>query len=39
MELLQKAATWRPTSSLTEVVKAVVEHIDEPNIDYSIRAG
>jgi hypothetical protein len=38
-ELLQKTAKWTPTTSLTQVVKAVVDHVDLPNIDYSIRAG
>jgi ubiquitin-protein ligase len=37
--LLHKNATWTPTTSLTQVVKAVVDHIDHPDIDHSISVG
>jgi hypothetical protein len=30
--LLQKSCTWTPNTSLVEVLKAVVKHIDEPDI-------
>ncbi|UJR31837.1 hypothetical protein I4U23_019314 [Adineta vaga] len=35
-ELLKKKAKWLPTTSLVEVVKAVTEHIDKPDIDFSL---
>ncbi|CAF3693239.1 unnamed protein product [Rotaria sp. Silwood1] len=34
-ELLKKEAKWTNTTPLVEVVKAVVQNIDHPNIDYS----
>jgi hypothetical protein len=37
--LLQKSEEWTPTTSLIQVIKDVVDHVDLPNIDYSIRAG
>jgi hypothetical protein len=38
-ELLQNTAKWTPTTSLIQIIKVVVDHVDKPNIDYSIRAG
>ncbi|CAF2839461.1 unnamed protein product [Rotaria sp. Silwood2] len=35
-ELLKKHAKWSNKISLVEVVKAVVQHIDKPDIDYSL---
>ncbi|CAF3466449.1 unnamed protein product [Rotaria socialis] len=35
-ELLQKHAKWNNKISLPDVVKAVVKHIDDPNIDYAL---
>ncbi|CAM4770070.1 unnamed protein product [Rotaria magnacalcarata] len=35
-ELLQKHAKWSNKISLPDVVKAVVKHIDDPNIDYAL---
>jgi hypothetical protein len=30
-----KTARWKQGTTLVEVVKAIVEHIDHPDIDYS----
>ena len=38
-DLLKKTAKWTMATSLVEVVKAVVDHIDSPNIDYSLSFG
>jgi hypothetical protein len=38
-KLLVKTAKWNMNTSLVQVIKAVVEHIDQPDIDHSIRAG
>ncbi|CAF0857422.1 unnamed protein product [Rotaria sp. Silwood1] len=35
IEILKKTGQWKSTSTLIEVVTAVVKHIDQPNIDYS----
>ncbi|UJR14867.1 hypothetical protein I4U23_001852 [Adineta vaga] len=35
--LLMRTARWKPNTTLVEVVKAVVEHIDNPDIDYSVN--
>ncbi|CAF1027423.1 unnamed protein product [Rotaria sordida] len=35
-ELLKKHAKWTNKASLVDVVKAVVQHIDKPDIDYSL---
>ncbi len=37
--LIQKNATWKPTTPLTEVIKAVVNHVDNPDIDYAASLG
>jgi len=37
--LLTKTARWKIGTTLVEVVKATVEHIDNPDIDYSINHG
>ena len=37
--LLVKTAKWTARTPLTEVVKAVVDHIDHPDIDYSASVG
>jgi hypothetical protein len=34
-----KTARWKNGTTLVEVVKAIVEHIDNPDIDYSINHG
>jgi len=39
MQLLQKTAKWTPNTSLTQVLKAVVDHIDKPDIDYTAEFG
>jgi len=36
-ELLMKTARWTNTTSLVDVVKTIVERIDEPDINYSIN--
>ncbi len=38
-ELLMKTALWMNTTSLVEVVKAIVERIDEIDIDYLLNDG
>ena len=35
-ELLKKTAKWSNKTSLVDVIKAVAEHIDNPDIDYSL---
>jgi ubiquitin-protein ligase len=35
-ELLKKTAKWTNKTPLTEVIRAVVDHIDKPDIDYSL---
>ncbi|CAF2738780.1 unnamed protein product [Rotaria sp. Silwood2] len=37
--LLTKTTRWKHGTTLIDVVKAVVEHIDNPDIDYSVNAG
>jgi hypothetical protein len=34
-----KTARWKIGTTLVEVVKATVEHIDNPDIDYSVNLG
>jgi hypothetical protein len=34
-----KTARWKNGTTLVEVVKAIVEHIDNPDIDYSTNFG
>jgi hypothetical protein len=34
-----KTARWKAGTTLVEVVKAIVEHVDKPDIDYSIDIG
>lgn len=34
-----KTARWKNGTTLVEVVQAIVEHIDNPDIDYSINHG
>lgn len=38
-EILLKQCSWTPTTSLVEVLKSVVKHIDEPNLDYASSVG
>jgi hypothetical protein len=38
-ELLTITARWNNDTSLVEVVKAIVERIDKPDIDYSKNPG
>ncbi|CAF4195505.1 unnamed protein product, partial [Adineta steineri] len=35
--LLLKTSRWKPGTKLVEVVRVIVEHIDNPDIDYSIN--
>ncbi len=35
-ELLETYAVWTPRTSLIQVIKAVINAIDYPNVDYSI---
>ena len=37
--LLSKTARWRPGTTLVEIVKAVTEHIDNPDADYAVTLG
>ncbi len=34
-----KTAKWKADKSLVDVVKAIIEHIDHPDIDYSLSPG
>jgi hypothetical protein len=34
-----KTARWTPTTSLTDVIKYVVDHIDHPDFDNALRAN
>ena len=34
-----KTARWTARTTLVDVVKAIVEHIDNPDIDYAINFG
>jgi hypothetical protein len=36
---LQKTAQWLNTGSLVDVVKTVLERIDNPDVDYLINPG
>lgn len=38
-EMIKKTAKWRNGSSLVDVVSAVTEHIDHPNIDHAMSLG
>ena len=37
--MLTKTARWKIGTTLVEVVKAIVEHIDHPDIDYAVNVG
>ncbi len=39
VDLLNSSETWKPTTPLVDVVKAVVELIDNPKIDHALNAG
>jgi len=36
---LKKTGTWKGDKSLVDVIKAIVDHIDHPDIDYSLSPG
>ncbi|CAF1107567.1 unnamed protein product [Adineta steineri] len=38
-DLLVQTAKWKPTTSLIDVVKIVVKHVDEPDVDNPVRAA
>jgi hypothetical protein len=38
-ELLKTTTIWTPAKSLVDVVKAVVERINDPDIDYALSVG
>jgi ubiquitin-protein ligase len=38
-DILKKTAKWKADNSLVDVIKAIVEHIDHPDIDYSLSPG
>ncbi|CAF1262301.1 unnamed protein product [Adineta steineri] len=38
-DLLVKTARWTPKTSLVEIVKIVVKHVDEPDADNPVRAA
>ena len=38
-ELLKNTSKWSPGTFLVDVVKALVEHIDKPDLDYALRPG
>lgn len=39
VDLLNTSESWKPTTPLVEVVKAVVDLIDNPKIDHALNAG
>ena len=39
MALLQKTAKWTANTSLIEVIRAVVNYVDHPDVDYSASFG
>lgn len=39
VDLLNSNETWKPTTPLVDVIKAVVELIDNPKIDHALNAG
>jgi ubiquitin-protein ligase len=39
VDLLNASETWKPTTSLVDVAKAVVDLIDNPKIDHALNAG
>ena len=39
VDLLNSAESYKPTTPLSEVVRAVTELIDKPNIDHALNAG
>jgi len=38
-DILKKTVKWKADNSLVDVIKAIVEHIDHPDIDYSLSPG
>lgn len=39
VDLLNSSETWKPTTPLVDVVKAVVDLIDNPKIDHALNPG
>jgi ubiquitin-protein ligase len=39
VDLLNSSENWKPTTPLVDVVKAVVDLIDNPKIDHALNAG
>ena len=39
VDLLNTSESWKPTTPLVDVVKAVVDLIDNPKIDHALNAG
>jgi ubiquitin-protein ligase len=39
VDLLNGSESWKPTTSLVDVVKAVVDLVDSPKIDHALNAG
>ena len=39
VDLLNSNEVWKPTTSLIDVVKAVVDLVDNPKIDHALNAG
>lgn len=39
VDLLNGSESWKPTTSLVDVVKAVVDLVDNPKIDHALNAG
>jgi ubiquitin-protein ligase len=39
VDLLNSSETWKPTTPLVDVVKTVVDLIDNPKIDHALNAG
>lgn len=39
VDLLNTSESWKPTTPLVDVVKAIVDLIDNPKIDHALNAG
>lgn len=37
--LLTRTSRWKQSTTLVEVVKAIINHIDEPDPDYAVNFG
>jgi hypothetical protein len=37
--LLSRTARWKKGTTLVDIVKAIVKHLDEPDADYAVNFG